>query len=326
MDRRVFLGTLAGGLLAAPMRSPAQRPTKGALIGVLSSQLRGDPPGSLALPEGLHELGYHEGRNVVIEWRGAEGHADRFPALADELVRLNVDVIVATVDPAIQAARKATKTIPIVMVTPSDPVGLGFVRSLARPGGNVTGLTWQTREAVPKRLEILKETVPTLSQVAVLWDPTEPARRRQVEEAHGAAPQLGLQLHVVEVHSVAGLEGAFASMVRAHASALLVEASTMLSNSRAHVAALAAKSGLPTMGWYGGLVDAGFLMSYSPSAGDQYRRAAYFVARILTGAKPADLPIEQPTKFELAINLKTAKVLGLTIPPSVLARADQVIE
>lgn len=326
MNRRVFLGSLAGGFLAAPFAAEAQRSTKGARIGVLSSQSRGDPPGSLALPAGLHELGYQEGRDVVIEWRGAAGHADRFPPLARELVRLDVDVIVATVDPAIQAARMATKTIPIIMVTPSDPVGLGFVRSLARPGGNVTGLTWQTREAVPKRLEILKETVPRLSKVAVLWDPTEPARRRQVEEAHGAAPKLGLQLHVVEVRSVVELEGAFASMVRAHASALLVEASTMLSNSRAQVADLAAKNGLPTMGWYGGLVDAGFLMSYSPSAGDQYRRAAYFVARILRGAKPADLPVEQPTRFELAINLKTAKALGLTIPPLLLQRADQVIE
>jgi putative ABC transport system substrate-binding protein len=326
MNRRAFLGNLAGGLLAAPFAAEAQRSTKGALIGVLSSQSRGDPPGSLALPAGLQELGYQEGRDVVIEWRGAAGHADRFPALAGELVRLDVDVMVATVDPAIQAARTATKAIPIVMVTPSDPVGLGFVRSLARPGGNVTGLTWQTREAVPKRLEILKETVPRLSQVAVLWDPTEPERRRQVEEAHGAAPKLGLQLHVVEVRSVAELEGAFASMVRARAGALLVEASTMLSNSRAHVADLAAKNGLATMGWYGGLVDAGFLMSYSPSAGDQYRRAAYFVVRILRGAKPADLPVEQPTKFELAVNLKTAKALGLTLPASLLLRADQVID
>lgn len=326
MNRRIFLGSLAGGLLAAPFAADAQRSTKVVLIGVLSSQSRGDPPGSLALPAGLHELGYQEGRDVVIEWRGAAGHADRFPALARELVRLDVDVMVATVDPAIQAARMATKAIPIVMVTPSDPVGLGFVRSLARPGGNVTGLTWQTREAVPKRLEILKETVPRLAQVAVLWDPIEPARRRQVEEAHGAAPKLGLQLHFVEVRSVVELDGAFASMVRAHASALLVEASTMLSNSRAHVADLAVKNGLPTMGWYGGLVDAGFLMSYGPSAADQYRRAAYFVARILRGAKPADLPVEQPTKFELAINLKTAKTLGLTIPQSLLLRADQVIE
>jgi len=326
VERRAFIGALAGGLLAAPMGTRAQGSTKVALIGVLSSQSRGNPPGSLALPAGLHELGYREGRTVVIEWRGAEGHVDRFPALADELVRLDVNVIVATVNPAIQAARTATKAIPIVMVTPSDPVGLGFVRSLARPGGNVTGLTWQTREAVPKRLELLKETVPTLSQVAVLWDATEPARRRQVEEAHGAAPKLGLQLHVFEVRSVAELEDAFASMVRVRSGALLVEASTMLSNSRAYVADLAAKRGLPTMGWYGELVDAGFLMSYSPSVGEQYRRAAYFVARILRGANPADLPVEQPTKFELVINLKTAKALGLTIPQSLLLRADQVIE
>jgi putative ABC transport system substrate-binding protein len=263
---------------------------------------------------------------MAIEWRGAEGQASRFPALAAELVQLNVDVIVATVPPAIQAAQSATKTIPIVMVTPSDPIGAGFVRSFARPGGNVTGLTWQTREAVPKRLQLLKETVPTLARVAVLWDATEPARRRQVEEAEGAAPKVGVQLQIFEVRNLAELEGAFATMTRERVGAILIEASSMLAANRSHVANLAIKHRLPTMGWFDDMVDAGILMSYNPSLTEQYRRAAYFVDRILRGSQPADLPVEQPTKFDLTINVKTAKALGLTIPPSVLLRADRVVE
>jgi putative ABC transport system substrate-binding protein len=278
------------------------------------------------LVDGLRALGHVEGRNVAIEWRGAEGQASRFPALAAELVRLNVDVIVATVPPAIEAAQAATKTIPIVMVTPSDPIGAGFVRSFARPGGNVTGLTWQTREAVPKRLQLLKETVPALARVAVLWDPTEPARQRQVEEAQDAAPKIGVQLQILEVRSLGELDNAFAMMARERVGAVLIEASSMLAANRSRVADLAVKHRLPTMGWFDGMVDAGILMSYNPSITEQYRRAAYFVDRILKGAKPADLPVEQPTRFDLTINLRTAKALGLTIPPSVVLRADRVVE
>jgi putative ABC transport system substrate-binding protein len=278
------------------------------------------------LVDGLRELGHVEGRNVVIEWRGAEGQASRFPALAAELVRLKVDVIVATVPPAIHAARAATETIPIVMVTPSDPIGAGFVHSFARPGGNVTGMTWQTREAVPKRLQLLKETVPALARVAVLWDPTEPDRQRQVEEAQDAAPKVGVQLEILGVRRLGELDNAFAVMVRERVGAVLIEASSMLAANRSRVADLAVKHRLPTMGWFDGMVDAGILMSYNPSITEQYRRAAYFVDRILKGAKPADLPVEQPTKFDLTINLRTAKALGLTIPPSVLARADHVVE
>jgi putative tryptophan/tyrosine transport system substrate-binding protein len=200
---------VAVGLLAAAPAAQAQPEGKVWRVGVLSSLSRGTPPGTLALVDGLRELGHVEGRNLAIEWRGAEGQASRFPALAAQLVQLNVDVIVATVPPAIQAAQSATKTIPIVMVTPSDPIGAGFVRSFAHPGGNITGLTWQTREAVPKRLQLLKETVPTLGRVAVLWDATEPARRRQVEEAEAAAPTVGVQLQILEVRSLAELDGAF---------------------------------------------------------------------------------------------------------------------
>jgi putative ABC transport system substrate-binding protein len=317
---------VAVALLVAAPAADAQPGGKVSRIGVLSSLSRGAPPGTLALVEGLRELGHVEGQNVAIEWRGAEGQASRFPALAADLVRLNVDVIVATVPPAIQAAQSATKTIPIVMVTPADPIGAGFVRSLARPGGNVTGLTWQTQETVPKRLQLLKETVPTLGRVAVLWDTTEPARRRQVEEAEGAAPKVGVQLQAFEVRSLAELDGAFAMMTRERVGAILIEASSMLAANRSHIANLAIKHRLPTMGWFDGMVDAGILMSYNPSITEQYRRAAYFVDRILRGSKPADLPVEQPTKFDLTINVNTAKALGLTIPPSVLLRADRVVQ
>jgi putative ABC transport system substrate-binding protein len=237
-----------------------------------------------------------------------------------------VDVIVATVPPAIQAAQSATRTIPIVMVTPSDPIGAGFVRSFARPGGNITGLTWQTREAVPKRLQLLKETIPTLGRVAVLWDATEPARRRQVEEAEAAAPKVGVQLQILEVRSLAELDGAFAMMTRDRVGAVLIEASSMLAANRSRVADLAIKHHLPTMGWFDAMVDAGILMSYNPSISEQYRRAAYFVDRILKGSKPVDLPVEQPTKFELVINVKTAEALQLEIPASVLLRANRIVE
>jgi putative ABC transport system substrate-binding protein len=212
------------------------------------------------------------------------------------------------------------------MVVPSDPVGLGFVESLARPGGNITGLTWQTREAVPKRLQLLKETIPNLSKVAVLWDPTEPARRRQVEEAEAAAPAIGVQLHVFEVRSPRELEGAFAAMAHARVGAVLVEASAMMGTERARIADLAAKNRLATIGWWRGMAEAGCLLSYSPNIREQYRRAAFFVAKILKGANPADLPVEQPTKYELVVNLKTAKALGLSIPPSMLIRADDILE
>jgi putative ABC transport system substrate-binding protein len=211
------------------------------------------------------------------------------------------------------------------MVVPSDPVGLGFVSSLSRPGGRITGLTWQTREAVPKRLQLLKEAIPSLSRVAVLWDPTEPARRRQVEEARGAAPAVGVQLHVVEVRSPQDLEAAFVEIAQARVGAVLVEASAMLAAHRERIAGLAVKSRLATIGWWRGVAEAGCLMSYSPKITEQYRRAAYFVAKILKGTNPADLPVEQPTEFELVINRKTARALGLTLPPSLLARANQVI-
>jgi putative ABC transport system substrate-binding protein len=320
-----FIGVLIVGLLLLPRPSAAQVATNVPRVGVLSNQSRGNPPGSLALLDGFRELGYIEGESIVIEWFGAAGDSTKFPQLAAQLARLNVNVIVATSDAAIQAAR-ASKTIPIVMVTPSDPEALGFVRTLAQPGGNVTGLSWQTRESVPKRLQLLVEAVPRLSRVAVLWDATEPDRRRQVEEAREAATKLGVTIHPFEVRSPGDLEGAFAAMTRAGVGAVLVEASTMLSNTRARVAELAMKASLPSMGFFDHMADAGLLMSFSPHLRDQYRRAAHFVDKILKGSKPSDLPVEQPTKFELVVNLRTAKALRLTIPASLLIQAARVVE
>jgi putative ABC transport system substrate-binding protein len=318
MDRRTFLCVMAVGAIGSP---PISR------IGVLMQLTPEESAQAIVgLREGLRENGQVEGQNIGVEWRWAKGDVKLFPDLATDLVRLRVDVIVATVNRAVQAARAATLTIPIVMVVPSDPVGLGFVRSLARPGGNITGLTWQTREAVPKRLQLLKETIPNLTRVAVLWDPTEPARRLQVEEAKRAASAIGVQVRAFEARDPEAIEGAFVAMAYAGVGAVLVEASAMLGTQRKHVADLAVKHRLATIGWWKGMAEDGCLLSYSPSVREQYRRAAYFVTRILNGAKPADLPVEQPTKFELVINMKTAMTLGLTIPPSLLLRADQVIE
>jgi putative ABC transport system substrate-binding protein len=323
----VLVVVVAVALFGVPLDTETAPGAASVRIGVLS-QLSPEEfaPAVAGFREGLRDGGYVDGQNIAIEWRWARGDVRRFRELAADLVRLEVAVIVATVNHSIQAARAATATIPIVMVVPSDPVGLGFVRSLARPGGNITGLTWQTREAVPKRLQLLKEVVPNLSRVAVLWDPTEPARRLQVEEAERAAPAVGVQLHVFEVGSPKELDGAFEAMARAQVGGVLVEASAMLAARRAHVADLALKNRLATIGWWRGWPEAGALLSYSPSVVEQYRRAANFVAKILKGAKPADLPVEQPTKFEFVINLKTAKALGLTIPPALLLRADHVIE
>jgi len=322
----VLLALFALALLAAPSAAQGQPRRPVARVGVISQLSPLETPQISAFRAGLSERGYLDGQNVTIEWRWARGDVSRFPDLAAELVQLKVDVIVATVDHAIQAGRAATRTIPIVMVVPSDPVGLGFVRSFAHPGENVTGLTWQTREAVPKRLQLLKEAMPNLAEVAVLWDPTEPARKLQVEEAQRVAPAVGVRIQVFEVRRPDELKDAFAAMAHARVGAVLVEASAMLAAQRTRIADLAAQRRLATIGWWIGMAEAGCLLSYSPDIMEQYRRAAYFVAKILNGTKPAALPVEQPTKYEMVINLKTAKTLGLTIPQSLLQRADQVIE
>ena len=279
-----------------------------------------------AFRQGLRELGYEEGRNFVFEARFADGKLDRLPELAAELVKLNVDVILASSTQAIRAAQQATKTIPIIMTTVGDPVGPGFVASIAKPGGNITGLTIQAPELIAKRLQLLKEAVPRLSRVALVWDPRIAHEVQGFKEAEMAAPSLGLTLLSFEVKRPEDLEPAFAAMVRDGANGLLVFENAITVNNSKHVVELAIKHRLP--GAYG-LVDfaqAGGLMVFGPVRADNYRRAASFVDKIVKGAKPGDLPVEQPTKFELVVNLKAAKAHGLTIPPSLLLRADQVIE
>ena len=307
---------LVVGLVAAPTFPEAQSLPKVPRIGVLDADrsLAGN-----AFQEGLRQLGYVEGKSIAIEWRWAGGRPERFPELAAELVRLKVDVIVATNNPAVAAVQKATTTIPVVMVLATDPVRLGFVAALARPAGNITGLTIQTPELAGKRLELLKETVPSLTRLAVLWDPTEPGRRELVKEAEIVAPKLGLQIHMFEARDVRAIRGAFTAMTRERVGAVLVYGSSMF-------AELAAKNRLPTMCPTSEWMDAGFVISYGTSLSAVYRRAPYFVDRILKGANPADLPVEQPTTFELTLNAKTARAIGLTIPPSVLGRADHVIQ
>jgi putative ABC transport system substrate-binding protein len=318
--------TLALGILAAPLAAEAQQPGKVPRIGVLTSDSPEASPYADAIRQGLRELGYVEGQSIAIEWRWARGKLERYPDFAAEIVRLKVDVIVAGSNSAILAAQKATRTIPIVMVIATDPIGTGFVASLARPGGNITGLTSQSLETAAKRMQLLKEAVPDLSRVAILWDPTEPGRRDQVREAEVAARALGVPVQLVEARSPGELDGTFAAIARKGAGAVYVQGSTMPFVHRARIAELAARHRLPAMCGIRIYVEAGCLISYNTSFTDLYRRAAYFVDKILKGAKPADFPVEQPTKFELVINMKTAKALGLTIPPSVLLRADQVIE
>jgi ABC-type uncharacterized transport system substrate-binding protein len=327
MDRRIFLTTLAG-LLAAPRAAEAQQAAKVARIGFLATNLAGSPHVIEAFRQGLRDLGYVEGRNVVIEYRDAEGKFERLPALAAELVALKVDVILAGGTLAALAAKQATRTIPIVFVSAGDPVGSGLVTSLARPGGNVTGLSNLTTELVSKCLELLTQAVPRVSRVAALWQPGAMGERTEkdmLKEADVAARALGVRLQVVEARGPADLDRAFSDMTKARADALTVLGSSMFFTERRRLVDLAAKNRLPAVYNVREFVDAGGLMAYGPNQADLFRRAATYVDKILKGAKPADLPVEQPTKFELVINLKAAKALGLTIPQSVLGRADEII-
>jgi putative ABC transport system substrate-binding protein len=279
-----------------------------------------------AFRQGLRELGFVEAQSISIEWRSGGGGPESFSKVATELARLKVDVIVASSNTAVAAAKKATATIPVVMVYPSDPVALGFVDSLARPGRNITGLTSQASELAAKRLQILKEAVPHLSRVAILWDATEPGRRDQAKEARAAGPALGIDVQLIEVRSPSELDSAFASVTRHGAGGVLYGASAMFMAQRASLAQHANSRRLPTLCFAPQYVESGCLMSYSANFTDLWRRAAYFVDRILKGAKPAHLPVEQPTKFWLVINLKTAKALGITMPPTLLTMADRVLE
>src|SRR5262244_651812 len=328
MDRRdTVLALLALG--AAPLAAEAQQAAKVARIGYLSPSLASSPRLREAFLQGLHDLGYVEGRNVVIEYRDAEGKLERLPTLAAELAALKVNVIVAAAGTlAGLAAKQATRTLPIVFIAVGNPVTSGLVPSLARPGGNVTGLSALTPELVSKWLELLKQAVPGVSRVAVLWQPggMGDTDREALKEADVAARALGVRLQFVEARIPADIDRAFSEMTRAHAGALTVVSTPMFGTERRRLVDLAARNRLPTMFSFRRFVDAGGLMSYGPNLTDLSRRAATYVDRILKGPKPGDLPVEQPTKFELVINLKTAKALGLTIPPSLLARADQVIE
>jgi putative tryptophan/tyrosine transport system substrate-binding protein len=322
-----FLVTLALGLLVAPFAPEAQPPTPVHRIGALSVQ--GTTPGRRpfveAFLEGMRALGYVEGQHFVLEYRAADEHYERLPALAAELVQLKPEVIVAQGTPAALAAKDATTTIPIVIVGVGDPMGSGLVASLARPGGNITGLSVLAPELVGKQLEFLKDVLPTVSRVAVLWNPANPAHTLQMRQADVAAQRLGLQLHRVEVRSPDAFDSAFAAMTRAHAGALFAFDDNLFFEHRSRLAELAAMSHLPTMHQARAPVEAGGLISYGVSRPDGWRRAANYVDKILKGAKPGDLPVEQPTKFELVINPKTAQALGLTIPPAVLFQADEVI-
>ena len=316
-------------LTLAPLAAEAQQAGQAARIGYLAANLTVSPHMTEAFRQGLRDLGYVDGRSVVIEYRDAEGKYDRLPARAAELVALKVDVIVAADTPAALAAKQATRTLPIVFIGAGDPVTIGLVTSLARPGGNVTGLSLLAPELVGKRLELLKQAVPGVGRVAALWQPGfvgERTEKDMLKEVEVAARALGVRLQFVEARGPADFDRAFSDMTRARADALTVLGSAMFANERRRVVDLAAKNRLPGVYGFREYVDAGGLMAYGPNVADLFQRAATYADKILKGAKPGDLPVEQPTKFELVLNLKTAKALGLTIPQSVLVRADQVIE
>ncbi len=304
----------------------AQQPTKVPRIGYLAVNSLSDNAARIdAFRQGLRELGYVEGKNIIIEWRSAEGKPDHLPALAAELVSLKVDVLVSYGPTPTRAAKKATTKIPLVMSFDSDPVGSGVVASLARPGGNITGLSSLAPEISGKQLELLKEIVPTLSRVAVLGNSTEPGNAPALKELELAGGALKVQIQYLDVLSAKDIEPSFQSATKQRAGAVLVMAGPVMSPHRTEVVNLAAKNRLPAMYYRSDYVEAGGLMSYGTNFPDLFRRAATYVDKILKGAKPADLPVEQPTKFEFIVNLKAAKQIGLIVPPNVLARADKVI-
>ncbi|MFZ2137130.1 MAG: ABC transporter substrate-binding protein [Xanthobacteraceae bacterium] len=327
MRRREFIRVFGGAAATWPLPIRAQQSRKAPRIGVL---LPGTPTSfavrAKAFLEGLRDLGYVEGQTIAIEWKWAEDKIERFPELAAELVRANVDVIVTGGTSAAAALKSATTTIPIVMAIIGDPVAAGLVDSLARPGGNATGFSIIAPELGTKRLELLNEIVPNVFYVAVLLNPKNPQSRIELNEMQAAARTLGLQLHPIQITSEAALDEAFAASTKALAQALIVLTDPILFSQRKRIVELANKSRLPAIYFFQGFVKEGGLMSYGPSDTDLFRRSAAYVDRILKGARPSDLPVEQPTKFDLVVNLKTSKALGLTIPESFLLRADEVIE
>ncbi len=323
MDRRTFIATAILSLPLTRISADAQPAGRIPRIGVLGSS---PAPHYDGFTQALRTLGYVEPQNITIEWRWYGRRPDRLPDLVAELVRLEVDLIVAAAAPATRAAKEATRTIPIVMAAVADPVEAGFVASLARPGGNITGLAWVDPELRVKLLELLKELAPGTSSVAVLWNTANPVHARAMRQTQGAARARGIDLASLGVRDEKDFESQFAAAARSRVGALITFLDPFTFVHRGQILSLAAKSRLPAIYEDRQFVEAGGLMSYGPSLLDLFRRAAVYVDKILKGAKPADLPVEQPTKFELVINLKTAKALGLTIPQSLLIRADQVIE
>jgi putative tryptophan/tyrosine transport system substrate-binding protein len=326
LNRKFSYLALVAMLFALCASAEAQQAKKIPRIGFLSASSPGPDPRIEGFRQGLRELAYVEGKNIAIEWRYAEGKGELVPKLAAELVQLNVEIIVTGGTNVTRAAKNATKTIPVVMASDADPVGNGFVASLARPGGNVTGLINLHAGLSGKRLELLKEAIPGILRVGILWNPETPSSVSGFKETQEAARTLAMQLQSLEVRSIDDFAGAFQAATKAKSRALTVVSDSLMFNNRRRLLELASKNKLPTMHTQSLWVDAGALMSYGTNFPDLYRRAAIYVDKILKGAKPAELPVEQPMKFELVINLKTAKQIGLTIPPNVLARADKVIK
>jgi putative ABC transport system substrate-binding protein len=327
MRRRDFLTLLGGVVASAPLAASAQEARKPPRIGFLGNStatLEANLVGPFR--DGLRDLGYVEGRNLLIEYRWAEGNYERFPSLIAELIALKADVIVTAGTPAAVAVKKATASIPLVMVAVGDPVGTGLVASLGRPGGNATGLTSIAPELEGKRLELLKEVLPKVSRVVVLWNPANAYQIGSEKEVQAAAKVLHILVASLPVRNREELGNALAAIPREHADAVLVLADRLFLHNRERIADFVITNHLPTMNAYRELVEAGGLISFGPSYAVMHRQAATYVDKILKGAKPADLPVEQPAKFELVINLKSARALGITIPQSVLARADEVIQ
>jgi len=326
MNRKIIICLLTTVLLSTVSLAEAQQPKKVPRIGFLGLP-SGPGPGEEAFLQGLRDLGYIEGQNITIEYRWAAGKVDRLPALAEELVRLKVDIIVGRATPVIQALKNATTTIPVVMMGAADPVRTGFVASLARPGGNITGMSNIMPELAGKRLELLREVLPKLSRVAFLAHGGDPAHKLFVKDAEEAAERFGMKFQPLVIGTPEEIEGAFSATIRERAGALIVQPLFINNLGQGpRIAELAAKSRLPTISDPRAFAEAGGLMSYGPDSLVLFRRAATYVDKILKGRKPADLPVEQPMKFEFIINLKAAKQIGLTIPPNVLVRADIVIK
>ena len=329
MTRREFITLLGGAAAAWPLAARAQQPDRRRRLGLLQGLAAIDAEWQRrfgAFKQGLQELGWNEGRSVTFEFRFADAKPERLPALASELVEANVDVIVTNAAQPIEAARKATSTIPIVMASVGDAVGAGYIASLAPPGGNITGLTLVATDQSTKRLQLIKEIVPTLIRVAVFWNGNASGHRLQLREMELASPGLGIALQSLPIRNADQIDNGLRAAMQANAQAIVTMDDPLIQSERARIVEFAMRQRLPVMGEFRPVPEAGGLASYGPNQIDMWRRAAIYVDKIFKGAKPADLPVEQPTKFELVINLQTAKMLGLNVPDKLVALADEVIE